>query len=103
ASIAFGHVGKSVISEMPTVVVRNTGDAPVPVSAVTLEGPAVRDFRVTSDRCSGRTLAPGAECRLRIRFIPQLVGERDAVLRVRGPGGGGPAVRLSGVGGPTPG
>ncbi len=58
------------------------GDAPVTVSEVVLAGPAAGDFRLESDRCSARELAPGSDCSLRVAFAPAAEGERRAELRV---------------------
>ena len=58
------------------------GDAPVTVSEIVLAGAAAGDFRLESDRCSGRELPPGSDCSLRVAFAPAAEGERRAELRV---------------------
>ncbi len=63
-----------------TVVLRNTGTAGMVVDAVRLEGAAAGELVVQG--CTGRELAPGESCQLKVAFTPRSPGERAATLSV---------------------
>jgi hypothetical protein len=68
------------------VTVRNTGAAPMTVSAVSIPadvgaGQFPRDYTIIADNCTGRTLQPGETCTVTLQYSPQGVGPRPAVLR----------------------
>jgi peptidoglycan/xylan/chitin deacetylase (PgdA/CDA1 family) len=65
------------------VVVRNDGLAALELGEAALGGPR-GPFRVTTDACSGRTVAPGASCAVAVRFAPATDGTFAGRLRLRG-------------------
>jgi MYXO-CTERM domain-containing protein len=52
------------------VTVTNTGTADLFIGQVAAANPLEAPFSVSSDTCSGRSLAPAATCSLVIRFVP---------------------------------
>jgi uncharacterized protein YjiK len=55
------------------VTVTNTGDADVTITRVAIreaDDDSAGDFLLTSDRCTDATLAPGATCKVQVRFAP---------------------------------
>jgi hypothetical protein len=80
-----------------TVVLTNSGNAPLTVSSIAVTG----DF-VESDGCTGvgtNVLAAGGTCAIAVRFLPSATGARTGVMTVYGnaPGGQG-TVALGGTG-----
>ncbi len=63
---------------------RNEGTAPLELTSVAIAGADLDQFVVSGDECSDATLAPGAECLVRVRFAPDGIGPKLAKLRVRG-------------------
>jgi hypothetical protein len=62
--------------------VRNTGNAPLAVGAVALDGASAGAFALVADTCSGQSVAPGATCAVGVAFAPVVAGWRSATLRV---------------------
>ncbi len=63
---AFGQVQK--------VTVTNTGTQPMRIYSARVEGtgsPRSTVFQIDRDKCSGRTVAPGASCLVSVRFAPK--------------------------------
>jgi uncharacterized protein YjiK len=55
------------------VTATNSGDADVQITGVTIaeaDEASAGDFLLTSDHCTGATLAPGGTCKVQIRFAP---------------------------------
>jgi len=103
SSLDFGSTGWMQAAPTQTLVVTNTGDAPLAISAVDISGqPYVpADFIVFLDQCpsSFRTLAPGESCQESIRFTPQSGGPRTATMTIFDNAPGSPQqVRLTGTG-----
>jgi hypothetical protein len=81
------------------VTITNSGDAPLFVDTVSVEG----DFAVAADRCSGAAVAPGASCAIEVSFGPLAAGARTGTLRLRAnTAQRDHAVALSGRGEPRP-
>ncbi|MGI8683964.1 MAG: Calx-beta domain-containing protein [Acidimicrobiales bacterium] len=59
-----------VVGQPGTVFVANTGLVTMAVKEVVLAGAAPADFAITSDRCTGVKLPPGATCTVRVSFSP---------------------------------
>ncbi|HEV7614616.1 MAG TPA: choice-of-anchor D domain-containing protein [Solirubrobacterales bacterium] len=78
--------------------VRNEGSTALDLSAVAIVGADLDQFAVAGEECSGATLAPGAECLVRVRFAPDSAGAKSARLRIVGPAGAF-AAELSGTAG----
>jgi hypothetical protein len=67
--------------------VRNDGTTPLDLGAVSIVGTDLDQFTLAGDECTGETLAPGAECLVRVRFAPDGPGAKTAKLRVAGEAG----------------
>jgi hypothetical protein len=67
--------------------VRNEGGSPLELDSVAIAGADLDQFALAGDECSGESLAPGSECLVRVRFVPDSVGAEAATLRVRGDAG----------------
>ncbi|MEE8367340.1 MAG: choice-of-anchor D domain-containing protein [Thermoanaerobaculia bacterium] len=62
--------------------VTNEGDWPATIEGVFWESTGAGDFGVREDLCSGETLAPSAECTVRLVFGPTVPGMAAAELRL---------------------
>ena len=84
----------------------SVGTAPLRVTSVAIGGANPGDFRITSDACSGRAIAPGASCPIEVVFQPQSAGGLGATLDVVAddPGLSNPAASadLAGTGSSAP-
>ena len=76
AAISFGSYGIGVTSPAVVVTVRNPGNGPLNLGAITLSGP----FSV-SNGCAA-TLAPAASCTLTLRATPSAVGAATGQLQI---------------------
>jgi len=85
ASVDFGDQALSAEAQERPVTLRNPGPGTLRVTGAALAGD---DFRIATDRCTGRTLPPGSECEMIIVFTPRAVGTRRAALNLTlaGPG-----------------
>lgn len=83
----FGTQAAATKSDPRAFVLRNDGATPLELGAVSLVGQDSDQFAVAGDECGGETLAPGAECLVRVRFAPDGEGAKAARLRVTAPGG----------------
>lgn len=104
ASIDFGQ--RLLLSSGPesAVTVTNNGGTPLQVSSVVPDGlNAPGDYTVASNTCAGVSVAPGASCRVAVRFSPALPGDRRATLKFTDNAAGSPhLVGLQGrAGAPT--
>jgi hypothetical protein len=61
------------------VTVVSSGDWVLPLGAARLVGPDAGDFEIV-DLCNRLILASGSSCAIRVRFTPQAVGDRFAVV-----------------------
>lgn len=71
AQVSFGEVQAGQQDER-TVTLRNDGRAPLALGNMRLDGNG--DLELLEDRCSGRSLAPGRRCQVRLRFAPRQRG-----------------------------
>jgi hypothetical protein len=85
--LGFGPQAIGSRSAPLTVSVRNGGAEPIETGQIAIVGADLDQFALAGDECTGVTLAPGAECALRVRFAPDGVGAKSARLRVGVPGG----------------
>ena len=90
----FGQVASGDTAERQ-VVARNTGRAPLALESLRLGGRFAGDYRVTTDRCSGRTLEPGRQCSVTVVFTAGAMGTRAAQLTVTPAGGQAVEVSLT--------
>ncbi len=77
-------------SGMPVApfVIRNTAATDIEIGSSSLSGPSAAELEVGPDKCAGKTLAPGAGCRVFVRWTPRSPGDMAATLlvpEVRGP------------------
>ncbi len=56
------------------LAVASSGQSPLVVGAIRLDGAAGAVFAVTADTCSGAIVQPGASCTVTLRFAPTAVG-----------------------------
>ena len=92
------HPGRRQQERRPTTSsVRNDGATPLDLGGVAIVGADLDQFALAGDECTGETLAPGAECLVRVRFAPDSAGAKAAKLRV-GSGSGAFVATLSGTG-----
>jgi hypothetical protein len=63
-----------------TVVVTDTGTAAAHVGAASITGAGAGDYAVSSDTCTGTTIAISASCSVSVRFTPTSIGTSDATL-----------------------
>jgi hypothetical protein len=68
------------------VTLTNPLSAPVQVAKSTLTGRNSREFSLWSNQCTDAALAPGASCRVLVRFTPASRGTARAVLVLLGDG-----------------
>ncbi len=72
-SVNFGTVNAgNALSK--TLTVRNNGTADLIIGGIAQADQVAAPFSITTDNCSGQTLAPTASCTLIIRFTPALAG-----------------------------
>jgi hypothetical protein len=100
AALAFGPAAAGGPGLVRLVTVANTGTAALRPAGAGVAGPGAADFTVEVDGCAGRVVAPGAACRLAVRFRPAAVGAREATLALAGDAPGAPGVPLAGEGVP---
>jgi hypothetical protein len=101
SSLNFGSAAWLQPAATQTVVLTNTGDAPLVVSPVDITGqPYVpEDFLTSLDQCQFRTISPGGQCQITVNFKPQSGGPRTATLLIYDNAAGSPhQVTLSGTG-----
>ena len=82
------------------VAVKNTGDAPLSISSVTLTGTNSNDFSVANSlSCTNAPIAPGSICSLEVSFVPSLVGPEGVHLTLTdNAGNGSQALEVVGAG-----
>jgi hypothetical protein len=78
-SLDFGAVNIGAISPKQTLMVANTGDAPLNISNISLGGVNLLDFHLGTN-CG--TLAPGAGCQIDVSFTPSALGSRSGTLQI---------------------
>jgi hypothetical protein len=83
--MSFGLVTVGEASDAQTLTIRNSGDRPLSINAVSIEGSGAPNFTVDQvlDMCTGFQLAAnGGSCTVGIRFTPIRTGAADARIRV---------------------
>jgi hypothetical protein len=97
AGFDFGAQDAGTRSDAHGFAVRNEGSTPLDLGGVLIVGADLDQFALAGDECTGATLAPGAECLVRVRFAPDSGGAKTAKLRV-GSDGGAFLATLAGTG-----
>jgi hypothetical protein len=102
SSVAFGSV-KTHASETKTVTITNRGDDVLSIGTLSISGSNAGDFALSSDTCSGGTVAGGSSCSVRVTFVPGQAGDVTAELSVPSNDPNSPTtVGLTGTGTTTP-
>lgn len=97
-SLSFSSVPAGSVSFAQTVVVNNTGNAPLLVSSVSITG----DFAIHSNGCVFGA-DPFDSCYIQVRFQPTVAGNRTGSLSIADNAAGSPrSVALSGTGTSAP-
>ncbi|KRA31372.1 hypothetical protein ASD81_18205 [Nocardioides sp. Root614] len=100
-SVDFGTQGTGTTSASRTVTLRNSGNAPLTVSAVTMAGTHPVDFPILGGTCVGAPIAVGATCTVQVAFAPTAPDTRSASLQFTDNAPGSPhVVSLIGSGSP---
>ena len=95
----FGEVRLATTGSEQAIRVSNQGEQTLRPEAATLLGEAAGEFRIADDDCTGRQVAAGAGCAVRLAFAPAARGARRARLRLDSNAPEGPqSVLLIGVG-----
>jgi hypothetical protein len=71
-SMPFGDITEGITSNQ-TVTITNTGNAGLVIGTIASANPLAAPFSITSDNCSGQTIAPASACSLTVRFAPTSV------------------------------
>ena len=82
SSLAFARVTVASAGDPQSVTVTNAGTVPLSMSATSIGGADPNDFAVSSDGCSGTSVAPDASCTVAVRFTPTAPAVRTAQLNI---------------------
>lgn len=82
SSYSFGSVKTGTSSPAQTITISNTGTANFKLFSLSLTGSSVSEFRIGSDGCSGKTIAPQSNCTAQVTFNPATVGAKSAILNI---------------------
>jgi hypothetical protein len=83
-SFDFGSLEAGTRSAPHSFAIANPGTTRLDLNQVSIGGSELDQFVISSDECSGASLAPGEECLVRVRFAPDGTGAKQALLRVSG-------------------
>src|SRR4051812_15396729 len=86
--VIFDGVPVGTTSPAQTVTVKNWEHEDVEIGTTSIVGPHPSDFLLSTDTCSGQTLAAGETCQLGIRFKPNASGTRVAHIKMPHDGDG---------------
>jgi hypothetical protein len=98
SSLALGSVQVGSAPSTKSTQIANSGNAPLQITAVTLQGPDARDFALAGgNTCTAGMLAALAECRLEVELRPQTGGAKSASVAVaHNASGGSTSIPLTG-------
>lgn len=103
SALTFADQTLGTASAAQSLLVRNSGTAPLTLSALSITGAAAGDFSRGGTCAVGTPLAVGAECNVTVAFQPTALGARSAALAVNSDASNGNAVvTLAGTGVPVP-
>ncbi len=100
-SLTFSSQAVGTTSAAQAVTVTNSGGANLTfsVGAVSVSGADGADFSISSDTCSGQTIASNKTCAVATTFKPSIAGSESATLSIADNAANSPqAVNLSGTG-----
>ena len=80
-SLAFGNQRRNTTSPPQTVVVTNTGTAPLNFTSIRIAGGNANQFAISNNSCPA-SLAAGANCTVSVVFKPTSVGNKVSSLGV---------------------
>lgn len=69
-------------SKPQRITLTNTGGKPLYINSVTIVDDERDDFALTSDTCTGSTIAAGKSCVIDVSFIPSATGKRKSTLTI---------------------
>jgi len=98
ALVDYGSVVQGGRSAGASFTISSTGTNATGALSVELTGVDALQFDLSTDGCTGQTLAPGATCQVFAGFAPGLAGPRRATLTVTGAPGGTAVAALTGTG-----
>lgn len=78
--VNFGDQRVETASEPQTFTLTNTGDVPLELGELELQGSNPEDFGWVNQTCEAVTLPPEGNCFIEVTFTPQEVGDRTATL-----------------------
>ncbi len=83
STVNFGAQAVGTLSTTPQkVVLTNTGNASLSVTAISIGGTNSSDFTLTSGNPCGSTVAQGSTCTIQVNFKPASSGSRSATLTI---------------------
>jgi hypothetical protein len=92
SSLFFGTQMVGTTGNVVSVIVSNGLPRDLFISELEFSGANPGDFAVFSENCSNTFIGPGGLCEIRLRFVPQGVGDRAANLVVNHDAIGGPLI-----------
>ncbi len=98
SELSFSGEAVGTLSAAQTMLVTNTGNAPLVISRSTTTG----DFN-SIDTCTGSTVAVNASCSIQVQFLPSAQGLRTGILTVYANIAGGQAIATLSGNGTAPG
>ncbi len=97
--LSFGNEVVGSSSAAKTVTLTNSGGLDLSVTSAAISGANAADFMITSDTCSGQTVAANGTCAVSVSFTPGGAGAESATLVfVDGAGDSPQQVGLTGTG-----
>jgi uncharacterized repeat protein (TIGR01451 family) len=105
SALDFGDVAAGAVCAERVLTIRNDGDAPLRVSAISTNGPDAASFVLADNTCVNAPVLPGGVAQIALCFAPPAMGRRRASLALRSnevappasievAGNGTPAARL---------
>ena len=82
ASLDFGTVAATSLSNSKTVTLTNNSVNPIPQTIATFTGFDSPKFSAFPNTC-GASIAPGASCTITVNYSPSTIGTHSAILEVR--------------------
>jgi FtsP/CotA-like multicopper oxidase with cupredoxin domain len=77
----FGNITVGTTTNSQTLIITNTGNAPLTVNGITLSGGNAADFAQTNNCPIGGTgIAAGLTCTINMTFTPSAMGNRSTIL-----------------------
>jgi hypothetical protein len=78
----FGPQQNGTLSSIRTITVQNTGAGPLHIFGTAIVGTNYLNFVKGTDTCANTTVQNGGQCSVVVRFSPNSVGAKSALLRV---------------------